>query len=455
MLELTCLGHATLLVRTDSTTILCDPIVGATVSGGGNLIYPARSVRLDRLPRLDAILISHHHSDHFCLADLERVPGFGRLPIYSPEGSPVLDELRRHGCERLVPVRVGEPFTVGTLSAVPTPSAVPFVEVGFLFRDGESAVLNLVDTAIHHVMDRLLALLPDRVDLVLAPFQSGGYMFFHPLRVGGPPNGLAEAICSWAEGYADRLADDILRLRPAHVTPFADGLLYADAGMNAWHFPLPDEAFLERMARRGVPGTVCRPGLRFRVRRSGLVVGPEVEGLVALSSTPPPSRRFDPAVRLNDVPMSCGDWKPALRGLVLDPVSPASLAALVARLERNVETFLGGFPDPDEREEEVGLLHDWFLDLCDRPDEPVFLVPQVSASGQAAITRTPKRPEGRRYGVRLHASDIHHFLDGRVQLEDITLGGAFRYHSPQRVGDLKRLRRLVIGPLDAILGITP
>jgi hypothetical protein len=235
---------------------------------------------------------------------------------------------------------VGEPFVIEGLSVVPTPSAVPFVEVGFLFREGESAVLNLVDTAIHRVMDRLLALLPDRLDLVLAPFQSGGYMFFHPLRVGGPPDGLDESIRSWADRYADQLADDILRLRPAHVIPFADGLLYADGGMNAWHFPLPDEAFIERMARRGVPGTPCRPGLRFRVRRSGLEVGPEDEGLVALSPSLPPSRLFAPAVRLNDVSMSCSDWNPALRGLVADPTSAAALAALVPRLEKNVETFL-------------------------------------------------------------------------------------------------------------------
>jgi hypothetical protein len=350
---------------------------------------------------------------------------------------------------------VGEPFVIEGLSVVPTPSAVPFVEVGFLFREGESAVLNLVDTAIHRVMDRLLALLPDRLDLVLAPFQSGGYMFFHPLRVGGPPDGLDESIRSWADRYADQLADDILRLRPAHVIPFADGLLYADGGMNAWHFPLPDEAFIERMARRGVPGTPCRPGLRFRVRRSGLEVGPEDEGLVALSPSLPPSRLFAPAVRLNDVPMSCSDWNPALRGLVADPTSAAALAALVPRLEKNVETFLGGCPDADERQEEVGLLQDWFLELCDWPDDPVFLAPQVSASGRVAINCESGRPEGRRYGVRLHASDLHHFLDGRIQLEDITLGGAFRYHSPQRVDDLKRLRRLVIGPLDAILCIAP
>lgn len=455
MLELTCLGHATLLVQTDAAAVLCDPIVGPTVSGGGNLIYPAREILIDRLPQLDAILISHHHSDHFCLSDLKRVPGFGEVPVYSPQGSPVLDELRRHGYKKLFPVRVGESFSVGTLSVVPTPSDVQFVEVGFLFRDGEAAALNLVDTAIHGVLDELIALLPERLNLVLAPFQSGGYMFFHPLRVGGPPDGLAEAIRCWAESYADRLADDIMRLRPAHVTPFADGLLYVDAAINAWHFPLPDEAFLNRMALRGVPGTPCRPGLRFRLQRSRLEVDTESEGLIALTPSPQPSRRFDPAVRLNDVPMSCSDWNSSLRGLVPDPTSPANLTTLVARLERNVETFLSHFPDANEHQEEVGLLHDWFLELCDRPDEPVFFVPLVLPSGQASIMRTPERPDGRKYGVRLHASDIHHFLDGRIQYEDIILGGAFRYHSPQRVDNLQRLRRYVIGPLDAMLGITP
>ncbi len=96
-----------------------------------------------------------------------------------------------------------------------------------------------------------------------------------------------------------------------------------------------------------------------------------------------------------------------------------------------------------------------FLELCERPDDPVFLAPQVAATGQAAISRTPGRPEGRSCGVRLHASDVHHFLDGRIQLEDVILGGAFRYHSPQQVADLMRLRRLATGPLDAVLGIAP
>src|SRR4051812_42260609 len=115
MLDLTCIGHATLLVRTESVSVLCDPIVGRSVSGGGNLIYPEREVRLDRLPALAAILISHHHSDHYSLADLERVPGCRTVPILAPEGSPVLPDLRRHGFLRAEAIRVGTPLTVGDL----------------------------------------------------------------------------------------------------------------------------------------------------------------------------------------------------------------------------------------------------------------------------------------------------------------------------------------------------
>ena len=133
-------------------------------------------------------------------------------------------------------------------------------------------------------MDSLLALLPERIDLILAPFQSGGYMFFHPLRVSGPPEGLDEAIRSWAETYTEQLVEDVVRLHCRSC-----GALRGRAGstsiraMNAWHFPLADEAFLERMARRGIPGTRCRPGLCFRVEASKVEAVSENSGLVTVT----------------------------------------------------------------------------------------------------------------------------------------------------------------------------
>jgi hypothetical protein len=125
------------------------------------------------------------------------------------------------------------------------------------------------------------------------------------------------------------------------------------------------------------------------------------------------------------------------------------------RLGTNIDRFLQAFPDPVERQEEVDLLHNWFLELCDRSEAPVYLVPTLPTDSKATVQHNPTRPPDREYGVRLHGSDLWHLFEGRVLLEHITLGGAFRYHSPLHVDNLKRLRRRVFGPLDAVLGIMP
>src|SRR5436853_2573669 len=134
MLELNCLGHATLLVRTTRAAVLCDPILGEAVSGGGNVVRPRRTVHLERLPPLNAVLISHHHSDHFSLSDLVRLPGIQGQRILAPENSEAITALHRFGCTRVEPLRVGPPVTIEDVTVTPTPSAVDFPEVGFLFR---------------------------------------------------------------------------------------------------------------------------------------------------------------------------------------------------------------------------------------------------------------------------------------------------------------------------------
>ena len=105
----------------------------------------------------------------------------------------------------------------------------------------------------------------------------------------------------------------------------------------------------------------------------------------------------------------------------MKPVSVA-LAALLPRLERNVETFLACCSDAGERQEEIDLLHDWFLELCDRPGDPVFLVPQVSPAGEAAMSRAPEQPavhRSRDTGFRLH---LHHPRDFAPQVRLLECG---------------------------------
>ena len=448
MLELTSLGHATLLVRSAGASILCDPILGDAVSGGGNVVRPPRTVYVEGLPPLDAILISHHHSDHFSLTDLALIPKIRDQRIFAPEGSTVIDELRRFGCSRVEPLHVGRPFPVGDISVVPTPSAVDFPEVGFLFRSNGIAALNLVDSQIHGVMDSILAITEGGVDLVLAPFQAGGYMSLLPLRVGGAPLGLAESIRRWSEEYTEEIVADLAIIKPRFVVPFADGLLYRDEGINSWHFPLPDEVFLDRMARFGVTGCSCAPGTVFAVSSSGVDVRTSTSQIIRSESVQGSARAFNPNVTLTDVPMSCADWNPALKTDESESKVADQNELLKSMVESNVSAVLQSTNEASVTDRVLN----WFLEFCDRPDGMKYLyVDRIGEEFQVRLGN--KRPPLREYGIRLHRKDLLHLLQGRILLEHITLGGAFRYHSPREVDDLERIRGRILGPFYAILGL--
>lgn len=447
MLEITCLGHATLLVRSAGSAILCDPILGDAACGGGNVFLPRRTVHVDKLPALDAVLISHHHSDHFSLPDLAEIRGIRAQRILAPEGSEVIDELRRFGCTSVEALRVGRPVDIGDITVTPTPSSVEFPEVGFLFRSGSATALSLVDTQIHGVIDQLQRIVAGPVQLALAPFQAGGYMSLLPLRVGGPPDGLVEAISRWSLEYTDELIADLSLIKPQYVAPFADGLVYRDKGINAWHFPLSDDTFLDRMASLGIPGGSSNPGSVFVVSSSGVETGVERGVEVTAEPNQDAERTFDPSVRLSDMPMTCADWNPALRFAMNVRNWDDLCIALRDKVAANVKERAVTAVSPQDEH----LLH-WFLEFCDRPDGMIYLFIDRGTEG-LQVCLGAERPPSREYGLRLHAADLLALMERRIHLEHITLGGAFRYHSPRAVDDLERIRGRVFGPLYTILGM--
>lgn len=73
------LGHSTVLLKMDGFTVLTDPVfsvragvhLGPLTLGVKRLVAPALSI--DQLPRIDLILLSHAHMDHFDLRSLRRL----------------------------------------------------------------------------------------------------------------------------------------------------------------------------------------------------------------------------------------------------------------------------------------------------------------------------------------------------------------------------------------------
>jgi len=72
----TWIGHSTVLVQTQGLNILTDPI-WAERAGPFGLFGPQRvrapAIRLEDLPKIDLILVSHNHYDHMDLATLKRL----------------------------------------------------------------------------------------------------------------------------------------------------------------------------------------------------------------------------------------------------------------------------------------------------------------------------------------------------------------------------------------------
>ncbi|MBZ5708806.1 MBL fold metallo-hydrolase [Nannocystis pusilla] len=92
------LQHASLMFRSESSAVICDP----------QFSYATEHSWLPRehYPNIDAILVSHSHTDHFCLASLMRfprdtpivVPRMRRASLLSP---PMADILRAAGFTRV------------------------------------------------------------------------------------------------------------------------------------------------------------------------------------------------------------------------------------------------------------------------------------------------------------------------------------------------------------------
>jgi L-ascorbate metabolism protein UlaG (beta-lactamase superfamily) len=110
------LGHSTVLLKLDGTTILTDPVLGDRVGlsfgpmtvGLKRLVAPA--LRVPQLPKIDVVLLSHAHMDHFDLATLRALENRGTTVVTAARTSDLLRTRRYAGVKEL---RWGERTRVG------------------------------------------------------------------------------------------------------------------------------------------------------------------------------------------------------------------------------------------------------------------------------------------------------------------------------------------------------
>lgn len=132
----TWLGHSTVLLELDGRRVLTDPVFAERVSpvsfAGPRRFHPAPA-RVEELPPLDAVLLSHDHFDHLCRSTMEAIGRMG-VPVVTALG--VGHHLEAYGVahDRITELDWGESAEVGGLRFTATP-AQHFSGRGLLSRN--------------------------------------------------------------------------------------------------------------------------------------------------------------------------------------------------------------------------------------------------------------------------------------------------------------------------------
>jgi L-ascorbate metabolism protein UlaG (beta-lactamase superfamily) len=113
------IGHSTVLLKVDGITILTDPVfsrrvgipVGPVTLGIKRLVEPALTI--PELPRIDLILLSHAHMDHFDLRTLHRLENRATTVVTAANTS---DLLRVPSYGRVQELAWNDSATVGPLT---------------------------------------------------------------------------------------------------------------------------------------------------------------------------------------------------------------------------------------------------------------------------------------------------------------------------------------------------
>jgi L-ascorbate metabolism protein UlaG (beta-lactamase superfamily) len=89
-LRVVLVGHASLLVQTAGLNLLVDPVWAERASpvpfAGPRRVTPP-GIAFDDLPPIDAVLVTHNHYDHLCVATLGRLHARHRPRIIAPLGN--------------------------------------------------------------------------------------------------------------------------------------------------------------------------------------------------------------------------------------------------------------------------------------------------------------------------------------------------------------------------------
>ena len=259
-MRVTLLGHATILVELEGCTVLMDPVFGDPFEDGAAVACPSREIFVEKLPKLDKIIISHAHLDHFDIPSLARLPR--DCEVLCPEDPVIPHVLMKLGFEKVRMIEAGTSIPLGAGEMLTTFSNIDVIEFGVVFKDRSGTFWNEVDTVITASTIEFVKMQLGPIDLLFSGFASQNLGFFGSMRAGYPLD------------IPRMNLSNVRQIAPKLVAPGSAGFRFGGAleWTNPFVFPISRDRFLADLARVApeIPSTLANPGDVFEIAPAGV-----------------------------------------------------------------------------------------------------------------------------------------------------------------------------------------
>ena len=166
--KITLVGSAALLIEWEGFNILTDPWIKGLCMLDSWVNYPPSKIKVDELPKIDAIWISHEHSDHFHIPTLMEFDK--NIPIYVPDYDEKRLErkLRQIGFKKVISMIPEKNYKLSSkINAISFSRGHVFTDSILYLQLGNFSLLNVNDAGFNWLIRNFVG----NVDMVCIQFR--------------------------------------------------------------------------------------------------------------------------------------------------------------------------------------------------------------------------------------------------------------------------------------------